>query len=191
MKVIGLTGGIGSGKTTVAQMFANLGVPIFIADVEAKTLMVTSKVVRRKLLKAFGEDTYQNGELNRPYLAKLVFNDKKLLETLNGIVHPKVHQRFNRWLTKQTTSYVIYEAAIIFELGREHEFYKTILVVADADVKMERLMARDKSSKAQIESRVKNQWLDEVKVPLADYIIHNKALKETLKQVADIHANLQ
>lgn len=190
MKVIGLTGGIGSGKTTVANMFAELGVPVFIADVEAKRLMNSSKIIRRKLIKNFGEQAYIDNILNRPYIANLVFNDKTLLQTLNSIVHPKVHQSFKRWLKKQNAAYVIYEAAIIFELGRESEFDQTILVVTDFETKLERLIERDNSTRAEVESRMNNQWTDHKKIPLATYVITNKTLKDTQLQVRKIHDTL-
>ena len=109
MKVIGLTGGIGSGKTTVAKAFAALGVPLFIADDEAKGLMATSKVIHKELKALLGKEAFEDGELNRPFIASKVFGDPKLLAELNKIVHPRVHRYFKKWLKQQDAAYVIYE----------------------------------------------------------------------------------
>ena len=191
MKIVGLTGGIGSGKTTVAQYFKNLGVPLFIADVEAKRLMNTSKVIKRKLESLFGEEAYINKSLNRVYIAEQVFGNPRKLSSLNDVVHPKVHQCFKKWVSKQKASYVIYEAAIIFELGRETEFDYTILVVADKEERIKRVLARDKTTKEHIEKRMDSQWTDDRKIPLADYIIRNTTLKEIEKQVDQTHKKLR
>ena len=115
MKIIGLTGGIGSGKTTVSNMFRDLGIPVYIADDEAKKLMNTSKVIRRKLIELFGAKAYENNELNRTYIASKIFNDDSYLKKMNAIIHPSVAVHFKKWLQKQTAKYVIKEAAIIFE----------------------------------------------------------------------------
>ena len=115
MKIVGLTGGIGSGKTTVASMFNDLGVPVFIADVEAKKLMATSKVIKRQLNELFGQQAYLENDLNKPYIANAIFNDKTLLEKMNTIIHPKVASHFKKWIKKQSGPYVINEAAILFE----------------------------------------------------------------------------
>ena len=115
VKIIGLTGGIGSGKTTVANCFSTFDIPVYIADVEAKKLMVTSKVLIRQLKQLFGAESYLDKELNRAYIAQKIFSDKDLLEKMNAIVHPKVSRHFKKWLKKQSSKYVIYESALIFE----------------------------------------------------------------------------
>ena len=120
MIVVGLTGGIGSGKTTVGSFFESFGIPIYIADKEAKGLMNRSKVIKRKLIELFGESAYEKGQLNRTYLATKIFSDKELLSKMNAIIHPKVASHFKRWLKKQDAPYVIKEAAIIFENKLEH-----------------------------------------------------------------------
>ena len=121
MMIVGLTGGIGSGKTTIAKWFQSQDIPVYIADKEAKALMNRSKVIKRKLVALFGEDAYKEGKLNREYLASKIFNDKTLLAKMNAIVHPKVASHFNRWLKKQDSPYVIKEAAIIFENNLEYQ----------------------------------------------------------------------
>lgn len=188
MHIIGLTGGIGSGKTTVAQMFQELGVPVYIADTEAKLLTNRSKVIRRKLIALLGEEAYVDNEINRPFVAEKIFNDAALLEKVNQIIHPKVRAHFKRWALKQQTPYVIKEAAILFENGGYKECDRTILVVAPLETRIQRIKERDGSSLEQIESRLKNQWEDEKKIPLADFIIHNTELEKTKLQVAEIHS---
>lgn len=190
MKVIGLTGGIGSGKTTVSKMFEALGVPVYIADIEAKKLMHSSKVIRRKLTALFGEKAYVNDELNRAYIAAQVFTNKPLLEQLNKVVHPKVKQHFNRWLKKQTAPYVIKEAAIIFEEGMQDQFNAVILVTAHKETRIKRLLKRDRSTRTQILQRMRNQLPDATKIKWADYVIENSSLESTKNQVATLHQML-
>lgn len=187
MWVVGLTGGIGSGKTTVAKMFEHLGVPVYIADVEAKKLTNRSKVIRRKLIELLGEEAYLDKEINKKYVADKIFSNSSLLLQVNQIIHPKVRSHFNRWLKRQVSPYVIKEAAILFENGGYKECDKNILVVAPKDQRIERLLDRDVTSIQQIENRMQNQWEDEKKIPMADYVIHNVDLEKTRMQVTDIH----
>ena len=190
MKVIGLTGGMGSGKTTVANMFIDLGVPVYIADVEARKLTNKSKVIRRKLIKLFGESCYSDGQLDRKYVAEKVFNDTELLKKLNAIIHPKVAAHFKRWLKKQKGAYCIKEAAILFENGGHKLCDLTILVVSPEKERIKRVMARDHISEKAVLDRIKNQWSDEKKSKLADIIIDNIDLISTQKQVIKIHESL-
>ena len=190
MKIVGLTGGIGSGKTTVAKLFHQLGVPIYIADLEAKKLMNRSKVIRRKLIELFGENAYKDGKLNRPFLAEKIFNDRELLERMNAIVHPKVGAHFKRWLKKQTTPYVIKEAAILFENGSYKECDFTITVTADIEARIERLLARDETTRKKIKSIMQNQWTDAERLALTDYVIENDDLELTKEKVAEIHLEI-
>jgi dephospho-CoA kinase len=190
LKIIGLTGGIGSGKTTVANMFSELGVPVYIADIEAKKLSNRSKVIRRKLIQLLGPDSYKDNTLNRAYVAKKIFNDEELLEKVNAIIHPKVASHFKRWLKKQQGPYAIKEAAILFENGGYEQCDKTILVVAPLAERIRRLLARDKTTRTEIEARMSNQWSDDEKRKLADIIIENIDLEETQKQVLAVHKNL-
>ena len=187
---VGLTGGIGSGKTTVANYFIELGVPIYFADYEAKKLMNSSADIKNKLIREFGEKTYQNGELNRKYLASIVFNDTSKLNIINGIVHPAVANHFAEWIKKQKSNYIIQENAILFENNTSSIFDYIITVTASIDVKIERILKRDSGSKNDILSRMKNQWDDLRKIDLSDFVIHNIDLADTKKQVGQIHKKL-
>ena len=188
--LVGLTGGIGSGKTTIANFFKELGVPIYIADTEAKALMNRSKVIKRKLIALFGDNAYQNGKLNRDFLSKKIFNNKDLLQKMNAIVHPKVASHFKRWVKKQDAPYVISEAAILFENGSYKKYDYIITVTAPEEVRLKRVMSRDNSSKEKVKSVMNNQWKDEEKIKLSDYVIQNINLEEAKAQVLQIHQNL-
>jgi dephospho-CoA kinase len=187
---VGLTGGIGSGKTTVANYFIELGVPVYFADDEAKKLMNSSTYIKNKLIGEFGEETYQNGELNRKYLASIVFHDTSKLNIINGIVHPAVADHFAKWIKKQQSKYIIQENAILFENKTSSIFDYVITVTAPIKVKIERILKRDTSSKNDILSRMKNQWDDVRKIGLSDFVIDNIDLADTKKQVGLIHKKL-
>ncbi|MDN3723877.1 dephospho-CoA kinase [Aequorivita sp. SDUM287046] len=187
MKIIGLTGGIGSGKTTVAKFFSDLGVPVYIADIEAKKLTDSSPEIRYELTALLGEETYVGQILNRKFVADKIFKDKLLLEAVNGIIHPRVAVHFQDWVSKQNALYVIKEAAILFENGGYKNCDLTILVTAPKNTRLARVMARDAVSETEIEQRMNSQWSDEKKATLADIIIKNIDLHETQKQVISIH----
>jgi dephospho-CoA kinase len=190
MKVIGLTGGIGSGKTTVANMFKKLGVPVYIADDEAKKLM-HSDSVKEKVIDLFGEEAYIDNELNRKYISSFVFKDKKLLEKLNHIVHPEVGKHFDDWLKKQMGIYVIKEAAILFENGNYKQCDKTILVISDEQKRIARVVQRDNTTNEKVVNIIENQWTDNQKIKLADFVIENNSDLESLKvKVYTIHEEL-
>ena len=190
VRVIGLTGGIGSGKTTVAGMFENLGVPVYIADKEARALTNRSKIIRRRIIQLFGPESYKKDQLDRKYIADIVFNYPDKLQQLNAIIHPKVASHFKRWLNKQETAYVIKEAAILFENGGYLQCDKTILVVAPRDIRIQRIKDRDGSTREEIEARMDNQWPDSRKKKLADIIISNTELERTKQQVLKVHNQL-
>lgn len=186
-KIIGITGGIGSGKTTVAKLFSELGIPLFIADVEAKKLMNNDQEVIAKLISLFGNEAYQNNTLNRAYISEQVFNNKELLEALNNIVHPAVQKKFESWYKKQEAPYVLYEAAILIEKGRTDYFDKIILVTASKKERIERVKKRDQISEDQIKQRMNNQWSDDKKEKFADFVIKNSILDKTKENVLFIH----
>jgi dephospho-CoA kinase len=190
MVVVGLTGGIGSGKTTLAKYFESLGVPIFMADDEAKSLMNSSKIIKRQLTELFGESAYKDGELNRSYLASKIFTEKALLSKMNAIVHPRVASHFKKWIAKQDAPYVIKEAAIIFENNLESQYQFIITVIADEALRIERVMQRDSANKERIKAVIKNQLPDEVKMDKSDFVITNNDLNLAKTQAADIHEQI-
>ncbi|MBT8234936.1 MAG: dephospho-CoA kinase [Bacteroidia bacterium] len=190
MKIIGLTGGIGSGKSTVAGYFKQLGVPVFDSDQEAKKLMKEDKELRNQIMGLFGDEAYKGDILNREYIAERVFQDADLLERLNGLVHPAVRQKFKDWVNKQDAPYVIQEAAILFEHGAYKLLDEMILVWAPKELRIKRVMKRDSKSRDQVLARMANQWGDTEKTALSDHIIENIHLEETQKQVQDIHAEI-
>ncbi|WP_343329556.1 dephospho-CoA kinase [Polaribacter staleyi] len=187
--IVGLTGGIGSGKTTVANIFAKFNnVAIYNADSEAKKLMNTSVVVKSKIIKEFGVESYLNNQLNRPYIANLVFKDKNKLAALNAIVHPEVKNHFKEFVNQQDhKDYVVYENAILFESNSNLKCDIIITVYAPLNVRIERTMLRDNSSKTAIENRIKNQWLEDKKLLQSNYIINNLDAENTQIQVVKIH----
>lgn len=190
MKIVGLTGGIGSGKTTVAKQFKALGVPVYIADEEAKKLMSKSKIIKRKLIQLFGENAYINEELNKPFIADIIFNDANYLEQMNAIIHPRVAKHFEKWVLKQNTAYVIKEVAILFENGGYKQCDYIITVTAPIALRIERLLKRDNTTKKKINDIIKNQWSDDDKVKLSDFVIENTSLENTKKQVVKTHRQI-
>ena len=187
---VGLTGGIGSGKTTVANFFSELGIPIYNADLEARRLMKSSSLIKKKLIKVFGNDAYKNGELNTSFLASIVFKDKSELAKINSIIHPEVAKDFKSWVKKQEAPYVIEESAILFENDLIGNFDYIITVTAPAEVRINRIIKRDQTSKNEVLMRMSNQWDDKKKIQLSDYIIHNIELSDTKKQVKKLHKKL-
>jgi len=185
--IVGLTGGIGSGKSTVAKMFKKLGVPVYNSDKKAKNLMKSSKKLRASIKALLGDDAYDGKKLNKAYIANKIFQDKSLLNKLNGIVHPAVRENFISWAKKQEAPYVIQEAAIIFENGL-HEFYdKIVLVTAPEKVRLKRVLERNGASKADILARMGNQWQDARKIKLSDHVIDNLVLEDTIFKVKEVH----
>ena len=191
MKVVGITGGIGSGKTTVASMFAELGIPVYNSDVEAKALMNRSKIIRKKLIKLFGEAAYMDNELNRPYIANIIFNDANYLEKMNAIVHPKVGKHFERWLLKNINSpYVIKESALLFETGVYKKCKYVILVTAPIKERIKRVIKRDQTTERKIQAIIDNQSKDSENLSKADFIINNYSIQSTQNQILEIHKKL-
>ena len=189
-KIIGLTGGIGSGKSTIANYIASKGIPVYIADEEAKRLMRRSKIIKRKLIKLFGKEAYVGEELNKPFLANIIFNDKNYLQKMNAIVHPKVARHFEKWVLKQEAPYVIKEVAILFENGGHNTCDFVITVTAPIETRIKRLLKRDNTSYEKIEAIMKNQWTDEEKVKQSHFVIENIELENTKKQVVKIHKEI-
>lgn len=191
MLIVGLTGGIGSGKSTVAGYFEKLGIPVYIADDRAKALMVTNAELKAGIIDLLGETAYMpDGRLNRAYIAGQVFNKASLLDSLNALVHPAVGKDFKRWTNQQQSPYVIKEAAILFENGNYKSADKNILVTAPEEVRIQRVMDRDGVPRARVLARMKHQWPDNEKIPLADYVIENIDLQQTQLQVNSLHEQL-
>ena len=187
MKVIGITGGIGSGKTTCCQVFEELGVPVYYADLRAKLLMVENPL-RGKIVQAFGEKAYNGTLLNRTYLSEQVFSSKEKLSVLNGLVRPAVADDFEEWLEEnKAADYVLKEAAILFETGADEHVDITVLVIAPQELRLERVMQRDGTSKEEVQQRMNNQWTQERKVKLADHIINNDGAQLLIPQVLEFH----
>ena len=183
-KIIGLTGGIGSGKSTIAQYFKSLGVPVYIADDEAKKLL-DNPDIQNKIKAIFGELVFENNNISKEKLASIVFQNPQKLSELNAIIHPAVKKHFQLWVANhQNEPIVIKEVAILFESGSDQDCDKIITVVAPLETRIQRVIERDKTSKEAIIDRIKNQWTDEMRMAKSDYIIENISL-EIAKQQAD------
>ncbi|HLV69563.1 MAG TPA: dephospho-CoA kinase [Xanthomarina sp.] len=187
MKIVGLTGGIGSGKTTVAKQFQAIGIPVYIADDEAKKLMNRSKIIKRKLIELFGDEAYKNNTLNRPFLADKIFNNADNLKKMNAVVHPKVAAHFKNWVKKQKAPYVLKESAILFENGAYKDCDLIITVTAPLELRKKRLLKRDNTTLEKIQAIINNQWSDEAKILKSHFVITNKKLEETKQQVQLTH----
>lgn len=185
---IGITGGIGSGKSYVAKIFKALGVPFYDADRVARNIMEESDAVRADLIAAFGKQVYlPDGHLDRPYLSSVVFRDQAKLDILNRIVHPAVIKDGEEWSAKQRGPYSLKEAALLFESGSYKKLDYTILVVAPEDIRIARVMSRDQVSREQVIDRIKKQKTDQEKKTMADFIIVNDEHEPLLEQVLNLH----
>ena len=190
MKIVGITGGIGSGKTTIARFFhEEFGIPVYYADQEAKNLMHTQELVR-PITELLGERAYKDGNLDRAYVASKVFEDTDLLNKLNGIVHPAVGKHFIDWAEKQNAPYVLKEAAILFENGNASDCDAVILVTAPEDMRIQRVLERDHTTVEDVRARMNKQWSDSEKIPLADFVIENIDLISSKKAAREIHNKL-
>ena len=192
MLKIGITGGIGSGKSTVCRVFSALGIPVFEADRIAKELMNTSGEIHEKLVNLFGASVYLPDQtIDRKYLAGIVFNDPSLLAQLNAIVHPVVRQTFFDWCDKQKSPYIIHEAAILFESGFYKMMDKTITVVTSENERIQRVMKRDGLTLELVKERIKNQWTDEERIKLADFVIGNNDNELIIPQIIEIDKKIR
>jgi dephospho-CoA kinase len=187
MKKIGITGGIGSGKTYVSEVFKSLGIPVFNADIESKKIMITSEKLMELVKLEFGEGIYTNGRLNKEKLGAIVFSDKSKLQKLNSLVHPIVKEEFNNWCKSQKSSYVIKEAAILFESKANIGLDAVICVSAPLELRISRSVKRDNTTEKEIKNRIENQISQEEKEKLSDYIIVNDTKELLLPQVLNIH----
>ena len=185
-KIIGLTGGIGSGKTIVARHIESLGIPVYIADDEAKKVLELTEI-KVKLEQIFGKEVFESGKLNTKKLAEIVFNNSIILEQLNQIIHPLVKQDFQNWLKQHSEfSFVVKEAAILFESGSYKDCDAIISITAPLDIRIQRVIARDKSNLESVMNRIKNQWTDEMRVAKSDYVVENVDIEKTMLKVEEI-----
>lgn len=190
MLKVGLTGGIGSGKSTVAQLFEVLGIPVYYADEAAKRLMNTDEELKMAIKKNFGESAYKNDSLDRQYLASVVFNDSYKLELLNSFVHPATIREAEKWMQQQTTPYIIKEAALLFESGAAEHLDHIIGVDAPLAVRIKRVMDRDGVSRDEVLKRINNQMDENIKLKLCDFIIINDEQQMLIPQALELHQKL-
>lgn len=188
--IVGLTGGIGSGKSTIAGLFKELGVPVYDSDKEAKLLMNTSKSIRKAIIALLGKKAFKNDTLNRSYISNKVFKDDDLLKRLNKIVHPEVKKHFENWSLEQEAPYVIQETALIFENKNQDSYDKIILVTAPIKIRIARVIARDAVTENSILDRINNQLTDAEKINMADFVVENIDLEKTTESVKHIHNQL-
>lgn len=184
---IGLTGGIGSGKSTVAKVFELLGVPVYYADAASKRLYQTNKELAASIKSHFGEDMYEGDQLNRAKLASIVFGNEEKLQLLNSLVHPPTIKDAEAWMAQQTTPYVIKEAALLFESGSVSELDYVIGVYTPKHIRLKRVMDRDNTTREEVLNRMNRQIDEEIKMRLCDFVIKNDELELVIPQVMQIH----
>ena len=190
MLKVGITGGIGSGKSTVCDIFSSLGIPVFNADQETKQLYVESAELRAQLINAFGQNVFlPSGEINKPFLSEKLKVDEGR-NTLNSIVHPFVFERFKLWSEEQNSPYVIKEAAILFESGADKTVNKSILVTAPIDIRVNRVISRDGRTAEEVQSIMNNQWPESRLRDLVDFVVVNDGNHSLIEQVRGLHAHL-
>jgi dephospho-CoA kinase len=188
---VGLTGGIGSGKSTVAHVFEILGIPVYYADKEAKRLMNEDPEIRKEVIKHFGEEAYADNLINRRFIAEIVFKDKEKLQLLNSLVHPITIARAEEWMRWHQTPYVIKEAALIFESGSQETLDYVIGVSAPLNIRIQRTMKRDEVSREEVMNRMRNQIQETIKMRLCDFVIRNDDQHLVLPQVLALHEKLK
>lgn len=187
---VGLTGGIGSGKSTVAKIFETTGIPVYYADNAAKQLLQHDEKLKAAIIRHFGEESYTNGVLNRPYIASIVFNNEEKLTLLNSLTHPATIEDANKWMSRQTSPYIIKEAALIFESGSAEHLDYVIGVYAPAALRIKRTMERDHITETEVQKRMNRQIDEELKMKLCDFVITNDEQQLVIPQVMALHERL-
>ena len=187
---VGLTGGIGSGKSTVAKVFEVLGIPVYYADDAAKRLMNTDEILKEKIQLQFGNDVYKDGKLNRKHLAEIVFNNPAKLQLLNALIHPATLKDAEKWMLRQSTAYLLKEAALIFESGAQEQLDYVIGVTAPAPLRIQRTMQRDSITREEVILRMDKQMDETIKIKLCDFVIKNDEQEMLLPQVLELHKKL-
>ena len=183
---IGITGGIGSGKSIVSKILESMNYPVYYSDKEAKRIIKENLEVRKQLIDFFGVEVYANNELNRSYLANIIFNDNTALEKVNSIIHPQVRKDFETYCKVQNTGLIFNEAAILFETGGYKQFDRVVLVTANEQLRINRVMTRDGVKASEVQTRMNKQWSDEKKIPLADFVIKNEEKEFLTIQVEEM-----
>ena len=187
---VGLTGGIGSGKSTVAKIFEVLGIPVYYADAAAKRLMNEDDELKKNIIAHFGPESYENDQLSRSYISSLVFNNKEKLELLNSLTHPATIRDANKWMQRQTSPYTIKEAALIFESGSAEHLDHVIGVYTPAPLRIQRIMQRDNTTREEVLQRMSRQIDEDIKMRLCDSIIINDEQQLLIPQVLELHEKL-
>lgn len=188
--IVGLTGGIGSGKSTAARVFEQLHVPVYYADDRSKMLLDTNRRLQQKLQELLGEEVVKKGRIDRPLMAARIFGDEKLLNEANALIHPAVAEDFANWYFSQKSVYVIREAAILYESGSYRDCQYVVVVHAPESLRIERVVQRSQISSEEVRQRMKNQWPQEEKMNLADYTINNDGKHSVIKQIIAIHEDI-
>ena len=191
MTTVGLTGGIGSGKTTIANLFATeFAIPIYIADTKAKELIAQETHLQQEIKALLGEEAFVEGKYNTAFVASIVFSTPEKLQALNQLIHPYVQQDFERWREEQHSPYVIKESAILFESGSYKDCDYIITVTAPLEERIRRVMLRDKIDRKTVEKRIKNQWNDENRIKLSTFVVDNRDFGRNLDKIQTIHCKI-
>ncbi|WDF46817.1 dephospho-CoA kinase [Chryseobacterium sp. KACC 21268] len=185
-RIIGLTGGIGSGKTSVAKFLENKGFPVYYSDDQAKNIVNVDSELKERIISLLGVEAYSEGIYNRKFVADKVFNNAELLDQLNHLIHPAVRLDFEKWVASQTSEFVFKETALLFELKLNEQCYKSLLVTADDNLRIKRTMDRDNKTYREIETIMQNQMPEKDKIKLADFIIYNNSDRDNLESETDI-----
>jgi len=185
-RIIGLTGGIGSGKTSVAKLLENKDFPVYYSDDQAKNIVNIDSELKSQIISLLGEESYLDGIYNRKYVGEKVFSDAELLNQLNHLIHPAVRLDFEKWVAAQTSEFVFKETALLFELKLNEQCYKSLLITADDNLRIKRTMDRDNKTYREIETIMQNQMPEKEKMKLADYIIYNNSDRDNLEIETDI-----
>lgn len=188
--IVGITGGIGAGKTTVSKIFESFGIAVYDADDHSKNLLDLDLELKGELVHLLGSEILQDQKINRAAMANIIFNNEDLLKKANALIHPKVAEHFSHWISNQNTPYQIKEAAILFESGAYKACDKVITVSAPEEIRIQRVMNRSQISREEVLSRIAKQWPDEKKIGLADFVIINDGSHSLIKQSLEIHKKL-
>jgi dephospho-CoA kinase len=189
MITLGVTGGIGSGKSVVSSLLEAFGIPVYIADAQSKRLTNTSPLIREQLTALLGQELYRGGELNKPLLASYIFNDPERLKQVNAIIHPEVNRHFLDWVGRQTTALCAIETALLFESGFHRNVDVSVMVYAPLELRIERVLSRDGLSREAVANRIRNQMPDKEKKACSDYVIYNDGQQALIPQLAAMLAH--